>query len=111
MPTHPEPTAWWCGPRGSTASSTRCPPSSGSGWKRPFCRTASRSRPLLPLTSATVEFLTTLDRDRIAGLLQRDEYFWLDLEAPSPDDILQLGKLLGLHELAVEDSMNFGQRP
>jgi len=58
-----------------------------------------------------VEFLTTLDRDRIAALLERDEYFWLDLVSPSPDDTKQLGKLLGLHELAVEDSINFGQRP
>ena len=29
-----------------------------------------------------MEVLTALDRDRIAGLLQRDEFFWLDLTAP-----------------------------
>jgi magnesium transporter len=58
-----------------------------------------------------VEYLTTLDRDRIAALLQRDEYFWVDLESPSPEDVNQLGDLFGLHPLAVEDSIKFGQRP
>jgi magnesium transporter len=58
-----------------------------------------------------VEFLTTLDRDRIAALLERDEYFWLDLESPGAEDVQQLGGLLGLHELAIEDSINFDQRP
>jgi magnesium transporter len=58
-----------------------------------------------------VEYLTTIDRDRIATLLQRDEYFWLDLESPEDADVEQLGELLGLHRLAIEDSVQFDQRP
>ncbi len=58
-----------------------------------------------------MEYLTTLDRDRIAALLKRDEFFWLDLEDPSPQDVKQLGELFGVHPLAVEDSIKFGQRP
>ena len=58
-----------------------------------------------------MEFLTTLDRERIAALLQRDEYFWLDLEAPGEDDVRQVGEVFGFHRLAIEDSTKFGQRP
>ena len=58
-----------------------------------------------------MEVLTEVDRDRIAALRRRDEFFWLDLEAPSDDDIDAAGSLLGLHELALEDTREFDQRP
>jgi magnesium transporter len=60
---------------------------------------------------APVEFLTTLDRDRIAELLKRDEFFWLDLESPSEQDVKQLGEIFGLHPLSIEDTLSFDQRP
>ncbi len=58
-----------------------------------------------------MEVLTEVDRDRIAALRARDEFFWLDLQAPSPADVDAAGALLGLHELALEDTREFGQRP
>jgi magnesium transporter len=58
-----------------------------------------------------MEVLTEVDRDRIEALRARDEFFWLDLEAPPAADVDTAGALLGLHELALEDTREFGQRP
>ncbi len=58
-----------------------------------------------------MEVLTELDRDHIASLLASDEFFWLDLNAPSDAELVAAGALLGLHELALEDTREFGQRP
>jgi magnesium transporter len=58
-----------------------------------------------------MQVLQTLDRDRIAELHERDEFFWLDLTNPSPEEIGPLGELLGLHPVALEDTIEFGQRP
>jgi magnesium transporter len=58
-----------------------------------------------------MEVLTEVDRDRIEALRKRDEFFWLDLRSPSDADLDVLGALLGLHELAMEDTREFGQRP
>jgi magnesium transporter len=58
-----------------------------------------------------MEVLTEVDRDRIAALRARDEFFWLDLVAPAAGDLTAAGELLALHELALEDTREFGQRP
>ena len=58
-----------------------------------------------------MEVLTEVDRDRIEALQRRDEFFWLDLRAPSAADLDAAGGLLGLHELALEDTREFAQRP
>jgi magnesium transporter len=58
-----------------------------------------------------MEVLTELDRGRIEALRARDEFFWLDLPSPSDADLDALGELLALHELALEDTREFGQRP
>jgi magnesium transporter len=58
-----------------------------------------------------VEVLTELDRGRIAALRERDEFFWLDLEAPTPEQVGELGLELGFSALAIADTRNFGQRP
>ena len=50
-----------------------------------------------------MEVVTALDRDRIAGLLQRDEFFWLDLTGPPDADLEQLADLLGLEARAARD--------
>jgi magnesium transporter len=55
--------------------------------------------------------LTELDRDQIAKLLERDEFFWLDLQSPSPEVLQQVGDLLRLHPVAVEALGEFPQRP
>jgi len=53
----------------------------------------------------------SLDDHKLDELLARGEFFWLDLECPGGDDIHRLAERFGLHELAVEDSLEFGQRP
>ena len=47
---------------------------------------------------------------RTAGASIPGQFFWLDLDDPDPKEIGALGEILGLHELAVEDTQEFGQR-
>jgi magnesium transporter len=58
-----------------------------------------------------MEVLTEVDRERIAALRARDEFFWLDLDSPSEAETDAAGELLELHELALEDTREFNQRP
>jgi magnesium transporter len=58
-----------------------------------------------------VRVLTSLDRAAIQELRERDEFFWLDLESPTDDQVDELRDLFGFHPLAIEDTENFGQRP
>jgi magnesium transporter len=55
--------------------------------------------------------LTDLQRDRIAEARRRDEFFWLDLTSPAPEELRTLAELLDLHPVALEDTLEFGQRP
>ena len=55
--------------------------------------------------------LQRIDHDEIARLLQRDEFFWLDVHTPSDEQIDDLAGLLDWHRLAVEDVKEFHQRP
>ena len=55
--------------------------------------------------------LDHFDPETTSALLARDEFFWLDLEAPSPEAVDAMGELLGFHPLAVEDAHHSGQRP
>ena len=57
-----------------------------------------------------MEILTDVDGDRIRALRERDAFFWLDLKDPADAELDVVGPLLGLHELAMEDSREFGQR-
>jgi magnesium transporter len=58
-----------------------------------------------------MEVLTEVDEARIGSLLERDEFFWLDLHRPSADAFARVGDMLGLHAMAMEDTREFGQRP
>src|SRR3954452_748378 len=58
-----------------------------------------------------MEVLTEVDDSRIAALLEHDEFFWLDLDAPGEDALAEVGGMLGLHPMAMEDTREFGQRP
>jgi magnesium transporter len=58
-----------------------------------------------------MDVLTGIDRDRIRALRERDEFFWLELDSPSDDELAAAGELLGLHPLALEDTREFNQRP
>jgi len=58
-----------------------------------------------------VRSLTTLDTEAIADLRARGEFFWLDLHASDDEEVKRLGELFAFDELALEDSVEFGQRP
>jgi magnesium transporter len=58
-----------------------------------------------------VEVLNSVDEARIAELRQREEFFWLDLVAPPPEAVRVAGTIFGWHELAIEDTLTFDQRP
>ncbi|HUO69329.1 MAG TPA: magnesium/cobalt transporter CorA [Solirubrobacteraceae bacterium] len=70
-----------------------------------------------PADSASDEFrlvvtcFTRIDPARIQDHLDRDHFFWLDLTAPTPEQLDQLRELFGFHPLALEDTEQFGQRP
>src|SRR3712207_2666066 len=52
-----------------------------------------------------------MDGARVLEQRERDEFFWLDLEDPTAADLEALGEVLGLHPVAIEDTLEFGQRP
>jgi magnesium transporter len=54
--------------------------------------------------------LDHVDADRIRELCQSGEFFWLDLEAPTDEQIDELAEIFDLPPLAVEDSREFHQR-
>lgn len=43
--------------------------------------------------------------------IKDQEFVWLDYEGPSHEEIAELGELLNLHPLTVEDAHTFRQRP
>ena len=61
--------------------------------------------------SCVVPCLNAIDEAAIKDHLARDQFFWLDLTAPSGEDIDALRELFGFHPLAIEDAAHFGQRP
>jgi magnesium transporter len=58
-----------------------------------------------------MEVLETVDRARLAELHERDEFFWLDLTEPTAEDLKSVAEILSLHPIALEDTIEFGQRP
>jgi magnesium transporter len=50
------------------------------------------------------------ERAQIERRLASGEFFWLDLQRPSPEDAELLGQLFGFHPLPLEDAQQFGQR-
>jgi magnesium transporter len=58
-----------------------------------------------------VHVLTEVDPELIARLRAEHHFFWIDLVGPSPDEVQQLGDALGLHPVALEDTLEMGQRP
>jgi magnesium transporter len=58
-----------------------------------------------------VPSFTTIDRQVIKDQLQRDQFFWLDLTAPTGEQLDELEELFSFHPLALEDAEHFNQRP
>jgi magnesium transporter len=61
--------------------------------------------------SCVVPCLHSVDEAAIKDHLARNQFFWLDLTAPSSGEIDALRDLFGVHPLALEDAVEFGQRP
>jgi magnesium transporter len=55
--------------------------------------------------------LTDVEADRIREQKARDHFFWLDLNDPTPVELHRAGELLGLHAVAMEDTLEWSQRP
>jgi magnesium transporter len=55
--------------------------------------------------------LTSLDEAQLRDLLGRDEFFWLDLTTPGDEEMDLLGRILGLHPVAVDAARSFPSRP
>ncbi len=58
-----------------------------------------------------MRFFDRIDREGFVGLMERDEYFWLDLTDPGEEEIAELKEVFGFHPLALEDTLKRGQRP
>src|SRR5690348_3981520 len=50
------------------------------------------------------------DADEIRRLNSSGVFFWLDLDSPTDEQLSELGEILDLPPLAVEDSQEMGQR-
>jgi magnesium transporter len=50
------------------------------------------------------------DEELVRGVRAAGERIWVDVVDPSAEELLTLQLALGLHELAVEDSLKWGQR-
>jgi magnesium transporter len=51
------------------------------------------------------------DLDRVAPFLAAQQFFWLDLHDPAPDQLNRLAELLHLHPLTIDDVSAFSERP
>jgi magnesium transporter len=60
---------------------------------------------------ASFLMLERSDLDRLPGLVQAHQFFWLDLHDPTPGELSRLRQLLRLHPLTIEDVSTFSERP
>jgi magnesium transporter len=58
-----------------------------------------------------MQVLDTFDDEAIRALHERGEFFWLDLDSPTDEQVDALGDLLDIPRLALQDTKEFGQRP
>jgi magnesium transporter len=60
---------------------------------------------------ATDGSAVSADSQTMRRLLDKGELLWLDLYRPDADELGLLAGVFGIHQLAVEDAAQFGQRP
>jgi len=58
-----------------------------------------------------VQVLDSIDRPAIDRLRAAHEFFWLDLMAPTAEQVDEVAAIFDVHPVAVEDLQHFGQRP
>ena len=79
--------------------------------RRAFLPMPDRRAPSCPPASFGGVQLLTKVGDELSGLVERDEFFWLDLLSPSQDDVNRLQSLIGLDERALDHVLEFGRIP
>jgi len=55
--------------------------------------------------------VASADRETVERLLEKGELLWFDLYQPDADELGILATVFGIHQLALEDAAQFGQRP
>ena len=58
-----------------------------------------------------MQVLDIFDVAAIRALHEREEFYWLDLYAPTDEELDELGELLDIPKLALQDTKEFGERP
>jgi magnesium transporter len=58
-----------------------------------------------------MQVLDTFDVAAIRALHERGEFFWLDLDSPTDEQLDVLAELVDIPRLALQDTKEFGQRP
>jgi hypothetical protein len=53
----------------------------------------------------------SVDSETVQRLLEKGELLWLDLYRPDADELGMLATVFGIHQLAISDAAQFGQRP
>lgn len=71
--------------------------------------TSSDGPPASP--AVRVPCLANPAHEEIAVHLKDGNFVWVDLTRPAEEDLKQLGELIGLHPLTLEDAHTFRQRP
>jgi len=67
---------------------------------------------LIDYTASEFDELELVDPEECRPYLARDTVTWIHVQGDAdPETLRQLGKLFGLHHLALEDVINTGQRP
>jgi len=57
-----------------------------------------------------MRIIDSIDEALLTELCQAHEFFRLDIVGPTAEQVERLGAAPGLHPLAVDDSIRFGQR-
>jgi magnesium transporter len=68
----------------------------------------------VPVTGFLIEkdgSAASADGQTVQQLLDKGELLWFDLYRPDADELGMLATVFGIHQLAIEDAAQFGQRP
>jgi magnesium transporter len=68
-------------------------------------------RPALKLSLPGVRWLTDASPDELRSLLERGEFFWLDLVRPAGEHVAELAEASGVDPEATERALRFGEVP
>src|SRR5262245_35353055 len=97
----------WASPAGVRVASHLPPVTAEAARKAGTAGKAGKDADVLPPFCRELD-----DPTQISDLLERpDHYLWLDLTAPSAEELRLIAEEFSLHPLAVEDAAEHSQRP